>query len=166
MSISNYRTNLYDKKVRAALCEVLSEEDMQKIIWEDRGFFSSGWFLPLHPSLQIKSISKTNSVMAEELLLEAGWKNDDGILKKNQEPFTITLLYLLSDDKREEVVEYIKECWESLGIIVQIEPVMKTLFSLLYKSLLPTKLRLFCIPGFLPLIAICFLFYIQQLFQE
>lgn len=60
--------------------------------------------------------------LALQLLNEAGWKNDhgDGLLYKNGQPFTFTLLYPSGDPNRGKMAELVQESLRKVGIDMKL----------------------------------------------
>lgn len=60
--------------------------------------------------------------LALQLLNEAGWKNDhgDGILYKNGQPFTFTLLYPSGNPERSKMAELVQESLGKVGINLKL----------------------------------------------
>lgn len=60
--------------------------------------------------------------LAQQLLAEAGWKNDhgDGLLYKDNQPLTFTLLYPAGGGNGEKIVELIQESLKRGGIRMQL----------------------------------------------
>ena len=60
---------------------------------------------------------------AQQLLADAGWKNDhgDGILYKDGKPFTFTLLYPSGNPNGEKVCELVQESLKQVGIDMHLD---------------------------------------------
>ena len=60
---------------------------------------------------------------AQQLLTDAGWKNDhgDGILYKNGQPLTFTLLYRAGNPNEQKIVELIQESLTKAGVDLKLE---------------------------------------------
>ena len=61
-------------------------------------------------------------VLAQQLLAQAGWKNDhgDGILYKDGQPLSFTLLYPAGNTNGEKVAELIQESLKAQGIVMNL----------------------------------------------
>jgi ABC-type transport system substrate-binding protein len=96
---------LNDRSLRQNLFDAISMQNLNDEVWHGHATVSSGWFLPLHPSLQ-KEFSVSHSVAEFEPV-------------KIEE--TIQLIVLSADEQRKKTAEYIEQKWESLGLDVNIE---------------------------------------------
>ena len=111
------------KKIRQALAYGLNRKAIVKNILRNRGAIcSSPILLSFWENNKVKKYFY-NPQFAKELLQKEGWKdkNNDGILEKNGEEFTITILTNSESLLRKNIALIIKQNWENLGIKVKLE---------------------------------------------
>ncbi len=96
---------LNDISLRQTLSDAISVPALNDEVWHGHATASSGWFLPLHPSLQKKDSSSKNVTKIEPVHIEE----------------TIQLIVLSADEKRKKTAQYIEQKWESAGLEVDIE---------------------------------------------
>jgi peptide/nickel transport system substrate-binding protein len=67
--------------------------------------------------------TSNDPAQALQLLTDAGWKNDhgDGLLYKDNQPLSFTLLYRVGNPNEEKMVELIQESLRRSGIDVKLE---------------------------------------------
>jgi len=118
---------LNDESFRQSLFDAIFIQDLNDEVWHGHATVSSGWFLPLHPSLQKEfsippSVTEFDPVKLEE---------------------TIQLIILSADEQRKKTAEYIEQKWESIGLDVDIEYLSKESFYDLLASPSKEKPRAF-----------------------
>ncbi len=96
---------LNDTSLRKVLFDAISVPTLNKEVWHGHATISSGWFLPLHPSLQKEGFISRNVIENDPMLIEE----------------TIQLIVLSADEKRKKTAQYIEQKWESVGLKVNIE---------------------------------------------
>jgi ABC-type transport system substrate-binding protein len=120
----NLRRPLFqDPKVRQALAHAVDVPAMVKYILYGRGLQSTGIFTPqmwfFDPS--IKPLAH-DPEMARQLLAEAGWTpGPDGILQKNGERFSFTLITNNGNEVRRDIATLVQDGLKELGIEVKVE---------------------------------------------
>jgi ABC-type transport system substrate-binding protein len=120
----NLRRPLFqDAKVRQALAHAVDVPAMVKYILYGRGLQSTGIFTPqmwfFDPS--IKPLAH-DPEMARQLLAEAGWTpGPDGILQKNGERFSFTLITNNGNEVRRDIATLVQDGLKELGIEVKVE---------------------------------------------
>lgn len=72
----------------------------------------------------VRNVYAYNLQQAQSLLAQAGYidENDDGILEKDGEVLSITILHS-PENLLPDVAQFLKEQWETIGIRVQLRPV-------------------------------------------
>lgn len=85
---------------------------------------TSGYDLPASPNYN-HNVPPTpqDTALAVQLLNEAGWKNDhdDGILYKDGQPLSFTLLYPSGDPNRGKIAELVQESLRRAGIDLKLD---------------------------------------------
>jgi peptide/nickel transport system substrate-binding protein len=121
-------TILFEKKVRKALCDAISLEELNFNVWNGDAYPTDRWFLHAHPSNKNAKADFIDSVVSLEELME---DND------------INLIILTSDIYRKKCANYIKEKWESIGIKVNIKELEDEEFFELLRQKSPKEARVF-----------------------
>jgi len=112
-----------DVRVRRALAHAVNVPEMVRYILYGRGVQSTGIFTPqmwfFNPDVAAYAYDPEK---AAALLKEAGWtKGPDGILTRNGERFTFTLITNNGNEIRRDIATLIQDNLKSLGIEVRIE---------------------------------------------
>ena len=63
----------------------------------------------------------TTGQKAKSLLTEAGWTLEDGVLQKDGEKLEFDFLYAGGEPLVEQMVTYIKEAWEDIGVKIDLQ---------------------------------------------
>ena len=112
-----------DPLVRRALAHAVDVPSMVRFILYGHGLQSTGLFTPqmwfFNPSIQPFAYDPEK---ARELLAEAGWKpGPDGILQKNGERFSFTLITNNGNEVRRDIATLTQDGLKQLGIEVKVE---------------------------------------------
>ncbi|HEU4677978.1 MAG TPA: peptide-binding protein, partial [Terrimicrobiaceae bacterium] len=112
-----------DERVRQALAHAVNVPEMVKYILYGRGEQSTGIFTPkmwfFDPNIKPFAYDREK---ARQLLAEAGWKyGPDGILQKDGERFTFTLITNNGNEIRRDIATLVQDDLKKLGIEVKIE---------------------------------------------
>jgi ABC-type transport system substrate-binding protein len=112
-----------DPLVRRALAHAVDVPSMVRFILYGHGLQSTGLFTPqmwfFNPSIQPFAYDPEN---AHALLAEAGWKpGPDGILQKNGERFSFTLITNNGNEVRRDIATLTQDGLKQLGIEVKVE---------------------------------------------
>jgi ABC-type transport system substrate-binding protein len=112
-----------DPKVRRALAHAVDVPSMVKYILYGRGLQSTGLFTPqmwfFNPSIAPLAHDPEK---ARQLLAEAGWApGADGILEKNGERFSFTLITNNGNEVRRDIATLVQDGLKELGIEVRVE---------------------------------------------
>jgi len=117
-----------DVRVRQALCHLLNREKMNQQLMYNQYFLLNSFYPDLYPD----NINPTTPVIAfnpekaRKLLKEAGWKvGNDGLLRKNGIPFTISFLSYSADQRHLSI--YIEDL-KKVGIQASIEQLTLSTF--------------------------------------
>jgi peptide/nickel transport system substrate-binding protein len=111
-----------DKKVRLAIARAINKKELVDAVLLGMGQRATGPFLPLSWATdpEVRDFD-FDPETARQLLKEAGWKDPgDGILKKDGEPFTFTLMTNQGNKMRSLSCEIIQAQLKKVGIRVQI----------------------------------------------
>jgi len=114
-----------DVRVRHAL-DLLIPRDriLSEIYLNEYASKTSGYDLPASPSYnQAVLPTPYDPAQALQLLTAAGWKNDhgDGLLYKDGQRLTFTLLYPSGNPEREKIAELVQESMRQAGIDLQLD---------------------------------------------
>lgn len=112
-----------DPLVRRALAHAVDVPSMVRFILYGHGLQSTGLFTPqmwfFNPSIQPFAYDPEK---ARALLAEAGWKpGPDGILQKNGERFSFTLITNNGNEVRRDIATLTQDGLKQLGIEVKVE---------------------------------------------
>jgi peptide/nickel transport system substrate-binding protein len=122
----NLRDPLFaDIRVRHAIDLLIPRDDiLKKIYFDEYANLTSGPD-PASSRNYNQSVPPTafNPTQAQQLLADAGWKNDhgDGILYKDGKPLTFTLLYRAGNPNEQKIVELIQESLTKAGIDLKLD---------------------------------------------
>jgi peptide/nickel transport system substrate-binding protein len=122
----NLRDPLFqDIRVRHAIDLLVPRQKiLDQVYLKDYGTEASGWDPPgdINYNHDVQP-TPLDPALAQQLLTEAGWKNDhgDGILYKDGKPFSFTLLYPSGNANGEKVCELIQESLRGAGIDVHLD---------------------------------------------
>jgi peptide/nickel transport system substrate-binding protein len=114
-----------DVRVRHAL-DLLIPRDriISEIYLNQYASKTSGYDLPASPSYN-HDIAPTpyDPAQALQLLTAAGWKNDhgDGLLYKDGQPLSFTLLYPAGNPEREKIAELVQESMRQAGVELKLD---------------------------------------------
>ncbi|HJO93287.1 MAG TPA: peptide-binding protein [Victivallales bacterium] len=115
-----------DKNVRKALTHLVDRKKILKVVFSNLGRVVTGNFFIDSPYYD-KSIKpyKFSIATAQKLLLDAGWKdnNGDGVLEKDGKPFKFTVLTISNSTAQEKMFPIIKEDMKKAGIVMNINKV-------------------------------------------
>ena len=112
-----------DQRVRVALAHAVNVPEMVQFLLYGHGIQSTGIFTPqmwfFDPDIEPIAYDKDR---AREILAEAGWEpGPDGILAKNGQRFTFTLITNSGNETRRDIATLIQDDFRSIGIDVSIE---------------------------------------------
>lgn len=114
---------LADVKVRKALLQALSREDIAGRVYEKKGKAALSWLPEQHPAFKpLLSSIGYNEKASIELLKDAGWVKGEGGWKKGDETLSLSIFYI-DDRQYEKVANAVKESWERIGVTVRDEKV-------------------------------------------
>ncbi len=113
-----------DIRVRHAIDLLMPRDEIIKQVYlTDFASKTSGYDPPSSPTYN-KAIPPTpyDPALALQMLNDAGWKNDhgDGILYKNGQPLSFTILYPAGSNNAEKSTELIQESLRKAGIDVKL----------------------------------------------
>jgi peptide/nickel transport system substrate-binding protein len=113
-----------DIRVRHAIDLLMPREEILHQVYLDKyASLTSGYDPPSEPSYN-HDVPPTpyDPALALQLLNQAGWKNDhgDGILYRNGQPFSFTLLYPSGNPKAEKTAELTQESLRRSGIDMKL----------------------------------------------
>ena len=115
-----------DKRVRRALTMLIDREKIRKDIYFDLAENVNGPFFPgsSYYNRNIKNLPYSPEA-ARKLLAEAGWRDSDGdgILDKNGEKFTFTMLQIATSSIQQKMMPMIKESFAKAGIDMKLQNV-------------------------------------------
>jgi peptide/nickel transport system substrate-binding protein len=113
-----------DVRVRHAIDLLMPREEiLQQIYFGKYATLASGYDPPSGPSYNHDVLPTPHDpALAQQLLTAAGWKNDhgDGILYKDGQPLTFTLLYPSGNSNSEKIAELMQEALARAGIVVKL----------------------------------------------
>jgi peptide/nickel transport system substrate-binding protein len=121
----NLRLPLFqDIRVRHAIDLLIPRDQIiQQIALGEYATKTSGYDPPSAPSYN-HDVQPTpyDPTLAQQLLAQAGWKNDhgDGILYKDNKPLSFTLLYIAGSPNAEKEAELIQESLKTQGIDMKL----------------------------------------------
>ncbi len=112
-----------DKRIRRALTHAIDKEEIIKGVLLGYGTPGTGPFPPeswaYNPSVKDPEYDPQKALA---LLKEAGWERDsDGVLKKDGEPFSFTLITNQGNDQRLKAAQIISERLKAIGIHMEIK---------------------------------------------
>ena len=122
----NLRKPLFtDIRVRHAIDLLIPRSEiLSQIYLNQYASECSGYDAPASPDYN-HDVPPTpeDPALAQKLLAEAGWKNDhgDGILYKNNQPLSFTVLYPSGGSAAEKVLELMQESFRRAGISMQLD---------------------------------------------
>jgi len=112
-----------DKRVRHAFAHAINKQELIDGVRMGMGRDATG---PYKPGTWVHNPEVTrypyDPERARRLLAEAGWgtRNADGLLVKDGQPFTFTLLTNQGNDERKKIAEIIQASLKELGVGVEI----------------------------------------------
>ncbi len=112
-----------DRRVRQAFAHAINKQELIDGVLLGLGREATGPYKPetwpYNPDVQRYPYDPER---ARRLLAEAGWRetNGDGILVKNGEPFTFTILTNQGNEERKKVAEIIQQRLRAIGVTVEI----------------------------------------------
>lgn len=114
-----------DEEARQALFYALDRDAVTENIFLGFGEAAVGTQPPISPAYAPDRMSPDYTFdpdRAIELMAEAGWtdSNDNGVLDRDGEEFKFELLYAGGDSVVEQIVAYMQEAWDDIG--VKMEP--------------------------------------------
>lgn len=122
----NLRNPLFsDIRLRHAIDLLIPRDEiMTQIYLKQYANKTSGFDMFSSPNYNHAVLPTSNDpAQALQLLTDAGWKNDhgDGLLYKDNQPLSFTLLYRAGNPNEEKMVELIQESLRRSGIDVKLE---------------------------------------------
>ncbi len=121
IAINLRRDKFKDARVREALSYLINRELMNEKLMYDQYFLLNSYYPDLYPENKNPNVPLRGFEpdKARALLLEAGWKVDnDGILKKDGQPFEVTFITASSDQRHLNI--YVEDL-KSVGMKASIE---------------------------------------------
>jgi peptide/nickel transport system substrate-binding protein len=113
-----------DVRVRHALDMLIPRDQILKEVYRGYASETEGYDMPASPSYN-HDIPPTpyDPAAATELLHEAGWLNNagDGILHKDGQPLSMTLVYPAESPYDEQILEIIQEAMRHAGVDLKLE---------------------------------------------
>ncbi|MCX8026229.1 MAG: peptide-binding protein [Thermodesulfovibrionales bacterium] len=111
-----------DVRVRRALSHAINKQDIISGVLLGYGSICTGPFPPeswaYNPDVKTPPYDKKKAI---ELLKEAGWEIDRGVLKKDGKPFVFSLLVNQGNEARLKTAQIIKEQLKEIGVEVNIK---------------------------------------------
>lgn len=129
MNLDPERTTLFtSKEVRQALFIALDRNSITQNIFFGFGEAAVGTQPKLSPAYAPDRMTPSydfDPARAKELLTQAGWTdtNDNGTVDKDGEEFEFTLIYIGGDATVEQIIAYMTEAWEQVGVKMKSESV-------------------------------------------
>ncbi len=114
---------LNDISVREKIVSAIHYEELNRFVWNGNAWLSPGWFLPLHPSLQgkVESLQKTlESSIDKAVGFDPEMEHLD-VVTDEEEPISLRLIVLSSNDRREQTASFLQSSWEDIGLHVDLE---------------------------------------------
>jgi len=130
LAMNMRRPIFQDLRVRQALACLLDRELMNQKLMFNSYFLLNSYFPALYPNDTNPNvpITKYDPDKARELLKEAGWQvGSDGILAKDGQPFSITILHFDNSDMRH--LNIYMEDLKAVGINVNVEIVSESTYT-------------------------------------
>ncbi|MFV0337838.1 MAG: peptide-binding protein [Chthoniobacterales bacterium] len=127
----NLRRPLFqDRRIRQALAHAVNIPEMIKYVLYGHGVQSTGIFTPelwfFNPDIHPLTY---NPKKAKELLAEAGWSpGKDGILEKNGQRFSFTIIVNNGNEVRRDIATIVQDNLKKIGIDVKVEIYEWTVF--------------------------------------
>jgi peptide/nickel transport system substrate-binding protein len=113
-----------DIRVRHAIDLLIPRDEMIAQIYLNKyAAKTSGFDMPASPNYnQAVAPTPYDPKLAAQLLAAAGWKNDhgDGLLYRNGQPLSFSLLYPSADPTREKLAELMQESLRGAGIDLKL----------------------------------------------
>ena len=113
-----------DIRVRHAIDLLMPRDKILKEVYLDTYAVKTSGYDPPSEASYNRDVPPTpnDPALAQQLLTEAGWKNDhgDGILYKNGQPLSFTLLYPSGNSNSEKIVELMQEALGRAGIDLKL----------------------------------------------
>jgi peptide/nickel transport system substrate-binding protein len=121
----NLRLPLFaDIRVRHAIDLLMPRDEIiQKVYLDQYAQKTTGYDMPSEPSYNHDiPLPVVDTAQALQLLTDAGWKNDhgDGLLYKNGQPLSFTLLYPAGNPGGEKAAELMQESLRKVGIDLKL----------------------------------------------
>ena len=135
MNLDPERTTLFQaKEVRQALLYALDRQSITDNIFFGYGQPAVGTQPELSAAYAPDRMSPSyayDPAKAKELFAQAGWtdSNNDGTLDKDGQKFEFTLLYSGGDATVDQLVSYIQDAWEAVGVDMELDSVEGNGFS-------------------------------------
>ncbi|MCA9859730.1 MAG: hypothetical protein KC438_08405, partial [Thermomicrobiales bacterium] len=118
------QTDLFqDQRVRQALFYALDRDSITQNIFFGYGEAAMGTQPPISPAYapdQMEPQYEFDPEQATELLTEAGWTLDDGVMTKDGQKFEFEFLYSGGEPVVDQIVTYMKEAWETIGVRMKV----------------------------------------------
>lgn len=125
MNLDPAKTALFqDQRVRQALFYAVDRDSITKNIFLGFGQAAVGTQPKLSPAYAPDKMTPAyayDPAKAKELMAEAGWTLNDGKLMKDGKQFSFTLSYGSGDATTDQIVAYMKQAWEDIGIKVSLD---------------------------------------------
>jgi peptide/nickel transport system substrate-binding protein len=135
MNLDPEQTTLFQsKEVRQALIYALDRESITQNIFFGYGEPAIGTQPELSPAYAPDRMSPDfafDTAKAAELLAQAGWtdSNGNGTLDKDGQEFEFTLLYSGGDATVDQLVSYMQEAWDNVGVKMKLDSIDGNGFS-------------------------------------
>lgn len=113
-----------DKRVRQALMYALDRDSITQNIFFGYGEPAIGTQPPMSPAYapdRMEPAYDFDPEKAKSLLNEAGWTLKDGVMQKDGEKFEVGFLYTGGEALVDQMVTYIKEAWEDVGVKINLQ---------------------------------------------
>lgn len=110
-----------DKRVRQALAHAIDKQEIIDGVLLGLGVEATGPYKPGHWAYnpRVKKY-EYDPAKAKALLKEAGWVEEGGVMKKNGQPFSFTILTNQGNEARQKIAEIVQRRLNQIGIDVKI----------------------------------------------
>jgi peptide/nickel transport system substrate-binding protein len=119
---------LADPRVRQALLQAIDRQSITDNTFFGFGEAAVGTQPPLSPAYdpaQLQPYYPYDPAAAQQRLAEAGWADtdDDGTVDQNGQDLTLSIMYVGGDATVEQMLSYMQEAWNEIGVDVDLENV-------------------------------------------